>query len=239
MFFSNLIFCISNIMGQRISADLQKTYQDKDSLIITLTLKNETSKPVFLICNIDELNFNDFIPISENYGSFRADVKARKKNQSVERKGSVKDTIKLVIPTTKERFIVDHKGVELDIFSVISNLQEIYSNKKVSFTVPAPPTDSVLFLDSELYKLIQNKNISVKEGYCSFCVQTIILQPYEEKDFKIDLGYLLLRKATYKILYDCKTDNNYLKKETKFLKSLGFQRFKGRIISNAIYIFSE
>jgi hypothetical protein len=154
-------------------------------------------------------------------------------------KSSVKDTIKLVIPTTKERFQVDYKGVEIDIFSIISNLQEVYSNRKVNFTVPIPPADSLLFLDSELYKLMQNKNISVKEGYCSYCAQTIILQPYENKYFKIDLGYLLLRKATYKILYDCKTDNNYLKEETEFLNSLGFQRFKGRIISNAIFIFSE
>ena len=60
IFFTIFIFHRTNIIGQEISANLQKAYQDKDSLMVTLTLKNETNKPVYLVCGVDVLIYGDF-----------------------------------------------------------------------------------------------------------------------------------------------------------------------------------
>jgi len=230
-------------MGQGISADLRMTYQDEDSLVVTLIIKNETSKPIYLVCGINNLSFDDYIPIRVNYGSFESEVETRKMNQFVGIKGNVRDTIRLLIPTTKERFQVDYKGTNIDVFRTLSDLREIYYNKKMSLTVPIPPDDSVLakqsFLDIDLYNLIQRESIAIDNGYCSFCEQTVVFEPNETKSFSFDLGYLLLRKATYQIRFDCKTDNGLFKKETSFLKCLGFHRFKGRITSNSLSIVSQ
>lgn len=243
VFFANLILFTHSLMGQEIRADLQKAYQDKDSLVVALTLKNLTNKPVYIVCGVNVLTFEDYYPDKINYGSFSAEIEARKKNQSVDRNGDIRDTINLVIPTTKERFQVAYnKSEKIDVFKTLSALQEVFNNKKMSSTVPIPPDDSVLvksnYLDIDLYNLLQNENVTIDEGNF-FYGQTVILGPKENKSFSIDLGYLLLRKATYQIRFDYKTDNGLFKKETSFLKCLGFQRFKGRITSNSLSVVSQ
>jgi len=229
-------------MGQEISTDLQKAYQDKDSLICTLTLKNETNKPVYIVCGIDVLGFEDYYPDRINFGSFSSEIEYRKKNQSIDRTGDIRDTIKLVIPTTRERFQVDYKGEKIDVFKTLNTLQEVFNNKKISSIVPVPPDDSMWvkdnYLDIDLYSLLQKEDIDIDENDF-FCRQTIILEPNEKKSFNIDLSYLLLRRATYQIKFDCKTDNGLFKKETRFLKRLGFHRFNGRISSNCLSVVSQ
>ena len=206
-------------------------------------LKNEINKPLYLVCGVDVLNYDDYIPVRANYGSFKEEVEARKKNQIIDENGDVRDTIKLIIPTTKERFQVNHKGEKIDVFKTLSNLQEVFNNRQMSFTVPIPPDDSVLikgnYVDVDLHKLLQRENIVIEETDCSFCGQTVILEPYGKKSFSIDLSYLLLRKATYQIIFDFRADNKLFKKETSFLKHLGFHRFKGQITSNSLNVVSE
>ena len=243
VFFSISVLLTATLKGQGIKASLQKTYQDEDSLVVTLTIKNETLNPIYLVSGVDDLNFDDYIPLRVNYGSFEAELEARKLSQPIVRDGNVKDTIRIVLPITKERVQTDYDGKTIDIFRALSNLREIYYNRKMSFEVPIPPNDSVLteqrFLDIDLYNFIREKNVAIDDVDCFFCEQTIILEPNEIKSFSIDLGYLLLRNATYQIRFDYKTENDHFKKETSFLKCLGFRQFKGRITSNVLSIVSE
>ncbi len=239
---SIIICCISSakVMGQEIRAELQSTHKGEDSLIITLTLRSTMDKSVYLICPVNSLIYNDYIPIRANYGSFKAEVKARKKNQTIVRQGHIEDSIKLVMPITKERFQKDSKGNEMDVFKTLSNLNEVFNNRKIGWKTPIPPdNDSVFFIDTDLYKLIMLEDILTTDDVYVFREQTVLLGAGEEKSFNIDLGYLLLRKATYLIKFDYKTDNNYLEKETNFLKSLGFHPFRGRITSNVLEIKSK
>lgn len=243
MIFANLVFCLNSLMGQKIRADLKKTYQDKDSLVVTITLKNEVNKPVYLVCGVDGLTFKDYYPDKINYGNYRAEIEAIKEDQSFEKSGDIRDTLKIAVPITKERFQLNHERKEIDIFEIVSTLQEVFINKKMSFIPPTPPDSAALisfnYLDADLYKLLQRENISVEENYCLFCAQTILFEPNERKSFNVDLSYLLLRRATYQIVFDYKTDNELFKKDIRFLKKFGFHRFKGEIISNVISIVSE
>ncbi len=241
-----IIFMLSfagNIMGQEIKAELQNVHQDEDSLIITLTLQNATKKPVYLIGLINSLKFEDYIPNRVNYGSFNEEMKARKNKEFISRNGNVGDTIMLIIPTTSERFQLGAKGERINVFKTLDKLQEVYHNRKMSTTVPLPPVDDISsvnnFLDADLYELLSKGNMLSKESNSSFYEQIITLQPKEKKSISIDLGYLLLRKATYRILFDYKAENRLSKKETRFIKSNGFHKFKGRVTSNIIDIISE
>lgn len=237
IFFSYI--SLSKLMGQEVKAVLQNTFISEDSLTITLFLKNTSSKSIYLVCPADVLIFDDYMPDRVNYGDFRSETQTK----TIVKQGCVKDTIELVIPITEERFQEDFKGNEIDVFKTLTNLQNVSNNKKASVAVPLPPDDSTYFLndflDLDLYELIQEIGIVYDKDNSSFFEQTIILKPNEEKSFDIDLSYLLLRKATYKIFFDYKTDNKLFKKETEFLKQYGFFRYKGRIVSNVISIVSE
>lgn len=236
------ILVISNLFGQGFNAKIQLSEQMDDSLTIKVTLKNETCHYYFLVCDLNNINFVDYVPISVNYGSFKAEVEARKKNQISERDGTIKDTIKIVIPITTDRYQFDFNGNKLDVYDILTELQEHNHNRNISMEIPKPP-DGILteedFIDSGLFEMIAREKIDLHEEDCLFCSETIIFSPYEEKSFHIDLRYLLMRKATYQLQFNYKSDNKLFKKETEFLRKLGYIRFKGLIISNIFYIVSE
>lgn len=244
MFFLGLVFFSDSLIGQEISASIQNTYQDKDSLLITLTLQNETTKPLYFIGGVDFLSYKDFVPIRVNYGSFKAEVEARKMNQSIEVKGDIRDTINLVIPITERRYQKGYNGNEIDVFTTLAELENVFCNKRISYEVPTPLNNNMQcrnnYFDAHLYKLFEDESTANKIGNYFFSEQTVVFKPGEKKNFCIDLGYLLLRKATYQIVFDYEAINDKaFKKETKFLKRLGFHRFRGEITSNVIYVTSE
>jgi ferredoxin-like protein FixX len=197
-----------------------------------------------LVCGVDVLTFYDFIPIRESYDNLKEEIENKKK-QTIDKKGDIKDSLRLRLPVTKDRFQINHEGERIDIFEIINSLEEVYSrlNMDSGQHVPPPPSDREylerVYVDMDLYRLLKKENIEVEEEGCLFCGQTIIFEPGETKRFRLDLSYLLLRRATYQIVFDCKTDNKLFRKETKFLKQLGFHRFKGRITSNVINVVSE
>ena len=100
---------ISNQFEQGIEAELKIAHRSIDSLTISIDIKNKMSKPVYLICPVDVLIYDDFIPVKANYGSSKADMKARIKNQTIDKQGDVADKIKLVIPVTRNRFQHDSR----------------------------------------------------------------------------------------------------------------------------------
>lgn len=243
LFVASILLLSHSTMGQDISASLQQTYRDKDSLIVTLTFKNESNKPTYLVCGIGGLWFYDYIPDHVNYGSPRADIDARKAFQSIEKIGNTKDTIEFVLPITKKRYQIGFKGDTIDVFHTISELLEVHNNKNVSYDIPIPPEGSELiewqYQDIDLYKILQKEFNANEEDEFNFSSNTFVFQPNEEKSIDFDLGYLFLRRATYKLELNFKTDDTCYKKELKFLERLGFRRFKGELTSNTLYIVSE
>ena len=136
---------ISNQFEQGIEAELKIAHRSIDSLTISIDIKNKMSKPVYLICPVDVLIYDDFIPVKANYGSSKADMKARIKNQTIDKQGDVADKIKLVIPVTRNRFQHDSRGNVIDVFKNLTILQEVFCNKKIKQTTPLPSIESMNF----------------------------------------------------------------------------------------------
>ncbi|MDD2797219.1 MAG: hypothetical protein PHV20_01360 [Bacteroidales bacterium] len=233
--FLNLIFIENSITGQEISANLQLTYQDKDSLLAILSLKNETAKKLYLVCKIDEIGFDDWLPIQAQYANCCDSDDTNKKNHSFIKKGDVRDHIRLTLPDIKKRYQLNHTGEKIDIFEVVEHLMRLGGYYKLSNT----DSDSSRYFDVNLYRLIKKEHVLIDPENDFFIKHTVILAPNEKKIFYFNLDYLLLRRATYQLLIDYKTNNKLFKEETKFLDQLGYHRFKGRITSNVIQVVSE
>lgn len=234
---------IGKVVAQDITAVTDVAYIDNDSLVVSVTLKNKTAIPFYLVGIVDDLLFENYVPIEENYGSFKASVEARKKDTRADFDGDVRDTIMLEIPTTRKQFQTGYGARKIDVFERITRWKEVYSNRKLADVVPTPPDSmqvlQMAFLDMDLLELMRNEKHKYNYDTCLFCGQTIVLYPNEVKKINIDLSYLLVGKATYIMSFYYKTAGNLFEKETNFLKRLGFRRYKGIIRSNTITITSH
>lgn len=242
-----LLIITQSCEKQQITAELGYTQQKADSLTLLITLKNNSNKPFFLICKANDLEFdyNNTIlidyndPLEKQFENSKKEAKNFIYNNN--ELSSLKDTILITLPTIKERYQVNHKGKKIDIFEKIYKLRESYYILKRNSYVPPPPNrcdmPNIFYTDMDVYNLIKSNNIDDDETI--FYQQTIILQPHEAKTFFVDLSYLLLQKATYRFVFDFTTDDNTFEKQGEELKRLGFNRFKGRIMSDTLDIISN
>lgn len=69
LFLSFILITFSNLRSQDIVAVLDCSTLKKDSLIVSLTLKNQSSEAYFLVGNFEYLELDDYYPIMVNYGS--------------------------------------------------------------------------------------------------------------------------------------------------------------------------
>ena len=232
---------------QQITAELDYTQQKADSLTLLITLKNNSNKPFFLICKANDLEFdynnavlidyND--PLEKQFENSKKDAKKFIYNNNEQ--SSMKDTILITLPMIRERYQVNHKGKKVDVFEKIYKLRESYYTLKRNSYVPTPPNmldmPNIFYTDVDVYNLIKLKNIDDDETM--FYQQAIILQPHETKTFFVDLSYLLLQKATYRFVFDFTTDDDIFEKQGEELKKVGFNRFKGKIMSDTLDIISD
>lgn len=230
----------------RITAELKYSFPKEDSLQISVILQNKSNDSLFIIGRVSEIDFNEENSILENYsGSPEEQFKMLKEdaqdyiNKNNEQ-SNLKDTIWLSLPKVKKRYQVNHKNEGVDVFDKLSNLEEAYYIFKRNSYVPPPPNGSdgtkIFYTDVDVYNLVISENINVDETY--FFEEVVLLNPNERKTFFIDMSYLLLQKATYRLVFDFKTDDEIFFKEGVILENKGFKRFKGHILSNEIEIKS-
>ncbi len=239
------LLSVSIIMAQEIKATLGYSIKHK-SLVVSIKLENKSDHPLFLVCPANDLILKDYVPLMVNYAFYSESQKTMRPDakafiRSVKIQSTVMDTISLYLPITHERFQVNSENdTIMDIFERLDKLEMAYQSVTTNNDIPVPPNDLLqsCCIDDDLYNLLQISSTGDMANDCMICGQVVLLNPNEEKVFRIDLSYLLLQKATYKILFDFTTNRN-IKKETKFLKALGYNRFKGRITSNFIYIVSK
>lgn len=243
--FSFILIIFANLRSQEIVAVLDCSTLKKDSLIISLTLKNQSAQAYYLVGNFEYLELDDFFPILVNYGSFQKWLEYKRMDaleflKEREEMSHIDDVYEIELPITKKRFQMDHNCNEMDIFEIISNLMD--SDSILGFDscefVNKNRSEKEEFTDDFLFEFSKRLDPIKDYELLNLYRHAVTLHPNETKTIFIDLSYLLQQNATYLISFNFKTKDNLFKKEGKTLQKLGFKRFKGHITSNEIEIKS-
>lgn len=108
--------------------------------IIGVELKNISENSFYLPgVRTGKVSFDDYFPILANYGSPQKDAKVRidKLNLFIDRgkTGEESDKFTITLPVQYQRYQTDSKGNEVDLFHIISELDEIQRTEYVRCTI--------------------------------------------------------------------------------------------------------
>lgn len=191
---------------------------------IMVEIKNNTKNSIFIPgIKTKEIKFYDYIPLLENYESYKRKVKAKIDNLKdyleKGKNGYSIDEFYISFPIFYDRFQVNSKGDTIDLFYKISELQEIYNTQTAycsnnPYKVPAPP-----------------KMLSDGLG------DTIWLNRGEKKILYYDITPFLMRKGTYKFRF--KINDNICDDSINEKKVRGYSLYKKPIISQELIIHSR
>lgn len=230
----------------KITVELNYATPREDSLVILVNLKNNSNKPLFLICKANQIEVEQKSSILENYHGTTEEEFEHLQNKSqafIDRnneRNNIKDTFYLTLPKINKQFQESYLGDKVDIYDRINNLEEAYYVLRRNKLAPNPPNVNDIveyfYTDTDIYNLVRQENIDVSQTF--FYEEVVILKPNQIKSFSINASYLLLQKATYFLYFDFKTNDTIFSAESKVLQELGFKRFKGHIMSNIIEIKS-
>lgn len=232
----------------QVDVCLKTQTQTADSLIVSITYTNNSSKRIILD-GLFGISYEDYLPTwaQMNDGNDDEELKVQHSKD-----GCVCDTIKLILPQTKNdlRYQRLNNGDILDVFAVYSELAipiiacpitppELSGNDSIDF--------SVFFDDKSVFKLLWDNNawsnnefFDNENTYFSDYENLIAIEPHSSKSVPIDLSYLLKRKATYviQILGEGPTRKGF---DAKMImkKKFGYKPYNKPFKSNTIVIVSD
>lgn len=162
--------------------------------IIGIEIKNKSENSFYLPgVRTGKVNFDDYLPILANYGSPQKDAKARidKLKLFLDRgkTGEESDKFTITLPVHYKRYQIDSKGNEVDLFHIISELEEIQRTEYIrcnytDFQIPIPSDTMDLGISDTLW-----------------------LEPGEVETLFYDVTPFLLRKGTYEFQFFLKSDS--------------------------------
>lgn len=244
-----IIICIIGttlVSYGQMEVNMKIKAQTEDSLIVVITYFNKSSKKIVLD-GFTGIDFEDYYPVLAQVKN-----KTAKNYFLPSKKGNVCDTIRMIMPETKEnlRYQRLNNGDTLDVFDTYSLLKfPIFSSP------PSPPelteNDSIdfskFFLDEDVFNHLWKNNAwknneffdNDKLYYNDYCY-LVTIEPYSNKEILIDLSFLLKRKATY-VLQICGkgycTKSIDVKRIMK--KKFGYKPYNKPLESNSIIIVSN
>lgn len=239
-----LVLAFVGVIGKTCDSDgldmtLHIQSQTKDTLVLSAKFTNKTCDRVVL------------------YGFSALDLACAdffSKNKYIQEVGSVKDTIRLLLPFTGEEYRnqVMNNGDTLDVFGFLSPLIYPLIVDYVETPVAPEPPDVDLkslcrdsFYDEDLFNCVWNDSMSYphetfydnEEPSCWGGLVTI--EPFESKEISIDMSYLLKRKATYILQLDGSVT---IKKDgaiKSFSEKYGCKAYTGKLYSEPINVVSK